>query len=196
MMFAWVLLIAVIVLIVWWIALYNGLIGGRNNVKNSFAQIDVQLKRRFDLIPNLVETARGYLKHERETLDAVISARGKAVSATQSAVADPTDPQAMHSMTSANAALNQTLGRLFAVAEAYPDLKANQTMAQLSEELTTTENRVAFARQAYNDAAMSFNNRIGMFPSNIVAGMFGFREVPMLEASENAEERKAVKVSF
>lgn len=196
MTFAWVLLIAVIALIVWWIALYNGLVGGRNNVKNAFAQIDVQLKRRFDLIPNLVETARGYLKHERETLDAVIRARGSAVSATQNASADPTNAQALSNMVSANAALNQSLGRLFAVAEAYPDLKANQTMAQLSEELTTTENRVAFARQAYNDAAMTFNNRVGMFPSNIVAGMFRFRELPMLEASESAEERKAVKVTF
>lgn len=196
MIFGLVLLFAVIVLIVWWIALYNGLVGGRNNVKNAFSQIDVQLKRRFDLIPNLVETARGYLKHERETLDAVISARGKAVSATQSAVADPSDAQAMQGMTSANAALNQSLGRLFAVAEAYPDLKANETMAQLSEELSSTENRVAFARQAYNDAAMNFNNRVGMFPSNIVAGMFGFRDVPMLDSTESAEERKAVKVSF
>jgi LemA protein len=196
MIFGLVLLIAVIVLIVWWIALYNGLVGGRNNVKNAFSQIDVQLKRRFDLIPNLVATARGYLKHERETLDAVISARGKAVSATQSAAADPSDAHAMQSMTSANAALNQSLGRLFAVAEAYPDLKANETMAQLSEELTSTENRVAFARQAYNDAAMSFNNRVGMFPGNIVAGMFGFRDVPMLDATESADELKAVKVSF
>jgi LemA protein len=196
MVFAWVLLIAVIVLIVWWVALYNALIGGRNNVKNAFSQIDIQLKRRFDLIPNLVETAKTYLKHERETLDAVMRARGNAVSVTQSAAADPSNAQALQNMTSANAALNQSLGRLFAVAEAYPDLKADQTIAQLSEELTSTENRVAFARQAYNDAAMSFNNRVGMFPSNVVAGMFGFRDVPMLEASESAEERKAVKVSF
>ena len=166
-----VLVIAVVAIIV--VGIYNGLVRARNAYQNAFAQVDVQLVRRHDLIPNLVETAKGYLKHERETLEAVTAARTAAVNAQTAATAAPGDPAAMQQLSGAENMLTQTLGRLFALAEAYPDLKASQNMAQLSEELTSTENRVAFARQAFNDAVMSYNNKREVFPSNLLAGMFG-----------------------
>jgi LemA protein len=171
------------------------LVAARNSYKNAFAQIDVQLTRRYDLIPNLVETAKGYMAHERETLEAVVKARDTAVSDLSAAKANPGDPAAMQQLAGSENMLTQTLGRLFALAEAYPDLKANQNMMQLSEELTATENKVAFARQAYNDSVMNYNNRREMFPSSIVANMFAFTEAQLLEI-EAPEKREAVKVSF
>ena len=191
-----VLLAIVVVVVLWIVSLYNRLVGSRNGYKNAFAQIDVQLKRRYDLIPNLVETAKGYIKHERETLEAVIKARNSAVSAVQAAAANPGDATAMRGLAGAEGQLTASLGRLFAVAEAYPDLKANQNMMQLSEELTSTENKVAFARQAYNDTVMEYNTQREIFPNTIFAGMFGFQVAALLEATESAEERKAPKVSF
>lgn len=186
-----VILLAVIV-----VGIYNGLVTARNRYKNAFSQIDVQLKRRYDLIPNLVETAKGYMKHERETLEAVIEARNSAVSASQQASGNPGDPQAMKGLAGAESLLSGTLGRLFALAENYPDLKANENMIQLQEELTTTENRIAFARQAFNDAVTAFNTSCEKFPANLIAGSFGFSLAELLEATESPEERKAVKVSF
>jgi LemA protein len=167
----------------------------RNRFKNAFAQIDVQLKRRYDLIPNLVETAKGYMKHERDTLEAVIKARNQAASAQGNAARHPEDASAIQSLMGAEAALGGTLGRLFALMENYPDLKANQTMQQLMEELTSTENRVAFARQAYNDGVMEYNTYREQFPNVIIAGPVGFKEAQLFEV-ESAEERQAVKVSF
>lgn len=177
------------------VGIYNGLVRLRNAYKNAFAQIDVQLKRRHDLIPNLVETAKGYMSHERETLEAVISARNVAAGALKGAAANPGDPGQLGQLGQAEAGLGGALGRLFAVAEAYPDLKANQNMMQLSEELTTTENKVSFARQAYNDSAMSYNNKREVFPNNIIAGMFNFSEAAMFEITEQAQ-REAPKVEF
>lgn len=174
---------------------YNGLVALRNRFKNAFVQIDVQLKRRYDLIPNLVETAKGYLKHERETLEAVIQARNQAQSAGGLAAANPGDPQAMKALCGAEAGLTGALGRLLAVAEAYPDLKANQNMMQLTEELTSTENKVAFARQAYNDSVMAYNTKREIFPTNIVAGIFQFQAAELFQI-ENPEEKQAPKVSF
>jgi len=174
---------------------YNGLVVARNLYRNSFAQIDVQLKRRYDLIPNLVETAKGYMSHERETLEAVITARNQASGARAAAAANPGDPASMMALGQAEAGLGGVLGRLFALSEAYPDLKANQTMMQLSEELTSTENRVAFARQAYNDAVMQYNNQREVFPNNIIAGMFNFAAAQSFEVT-NTVEREAVKVQF
>ncbi len=174
---------------------YNGLVKLRNFYKNSFSQIDVQLKRRHDLIPNLVETAKAYMSHERETLEAVISARNGAESARQAAAANPGDPATLAQLGKAEAGLGGVLGRLFAVAEAYPDLKANQNMMQLSEELTTTENKVAFSRQAYNDSVLAFNNKREVFPNNMVAGMFGFTKAALFEIDVEAE-RDAPKVQF
>ena len=179
----------------WAVGIYNGLITARNAFKNAFAQIDVQLTRRHDLIPNLVEIAKGYMKHERETLEAVIAARSGAVSAQRNAAANPGDPGAMQALAGAENMLTQTLGRLFALSEAYPDLKANQNMMQLSEELTSTENRVAFARQAFNDQVMAYNNKREVFPSNIVAGMFNFQHASLLEIEDPAK-REVPKVSF
>ena len=190
-----VLFLIGIVIIFWGISIYNGLVTLRNRFKNAFAQIDVQLKRRYDLIPNLVETAKGYMKHERETLEAVIAARNHAVSAQQQAAADPGDARAITSLSGAETALTGTLGRLFAVMEAYPDLKANQNMLALQEELTSTENRIAFARQAYNDGVTTYNTARETFPSNIVAGMFAFKEAALFEVT-NPVEKEAVKVSF
>jgi LemA protein len=190
-----VLLAIVVVVVLWVVSLYNRLVGSRNGYKNAFAQIDVQLKRRYDLIPNLVETAKGYIKHERETLEAVIRARNSAVSAVQAAAANPGDATAMRGLAGAEGQLTASLGRLFAVAEAYPDLKANQNMMQLSEELTSTENKVAFARQAYNDSVMTYNNQREMFPGSVVAGMFNFQGAQLLELDEPAA-RQAPKVSF
>lgn len=193
---SFLILLAVLVLLALWaVGIYNGLVGARNAYKNAFAQIDVQLTRRHDLIPNLVETAKGYLKHERETLEAVISARNQAVSAQQAAAANPGDPAAMQQLGGAENALTQTLGRLFALSEAYPDLKANQNMMQVSEELTSTENKVAFARQGYNDSVMGYNNRREMFPGSLVAGMFGFQPASLLEI-DNPAKREAVQVKF
>ncbi len=177
------------------IAQYNGLIRGRNGYKNAFAQIDVQLKRRHDLIPNLVETAKGYMAHERETLEAVIAARQGAESARSAAAANPGDPGAMKALAQAEGGLGGTLGRLFALSEAYPDLKANQNMMQLTEELTSTENRISFARQAFNDGVMHFNNMRETFPTNIIAGIFNFAVAESFEIT-NAAEREVVKVQF
>jgi LemA protein len=175
---------------------YNGLIGRRNRYKNAYAQIDVQLKRRYDLIPNLVETVKGYMKHERETLEAVIQARNMAYTAAQGAAQNPGDPSAMKSLASAEGQLSAGLGRLLALSESYPDLKANQNMRDLSEELTSTENKVAFARQAYNDSVTEYNNAAQVFPAVMFAAMFGFTQAALLEAIESAEERKAPKVAF
>jgi len=190
-----VLLVAVVLIALWAVGIYNGLVGGRNGYKNAFAQIDVQLTRRYDLIPNLVETAKGYMKHERETLEAVIQARNSAVSGLSAAKASPGDAAAMQQLAGADNALTQTLGRLFALSEAYPDRKANQNMMQLSEELTSTENKVAFARQAYNDAVMAYNNRREMFPGSVVANMFQFQPAELLKI-ESDTKREAPKVSF
>ena len=193
-----ILVVLVIVVVLWTVGLYNGLVTARNAWKNAFAQIDVQLQRRFDLIPNLVETAKGYLHHERETLEAVVAARGAAMAGLSAAKASPGDPAAMAQLAGAQGALDGAIGRLLAVAEAYPDLKANQTMMQLGEELTSTENKVAFARQAYNDAVMGYNNRREVFPASLVAGTFGFAPAALLEipAEQQAQVRAAPKVQF
>jgi LemA protein len=191
----WIVFGVFIAIALFFVAIYNRLVGGRNAYKNAFAQIDVQLTRRHDLIPNLVETAKGYIKHERETLEAVIAARNSAVSGLKRAAANPGDPSSVQQLAGAEAALNGALGRLFAVAEAYPDLKANQNMMQLSEELTTTENKVAFARQSFNDAVMNYNNLREMFPNSIVAGMFMFTPAQLLEI-EAPEKRAVPQVKF
>src|SRR6184192_3481402 len=192
-----VLLLAVVVFVIlmWIISSYNRLVGLRNRFKNAFSQIDVQLKRRYDLIPNLVETAKGYLKHERGTLEAVISARNAASAANTRAAANPGDAGAMKELSGAEAALTGSLGRLFAVAEAYPDLKANQTMNTLMEELTSTENKVSFSRQAYNDSVMTYNTTRESFPTNFVASMFHFDPAVLFEIEKPAE-KDAPKVSF
>ena len=190
-----VLLIIIIVVVLFLVSTYNGLVTSRNAFKNAFAQIDVQLTRRYDLIPNLVEIAKGYMKHERETLEAVISARNGAVFGLKAAAANPADAAAVQQLSGAEAQLGGALGRLFALSEAYPDLKANQTMMQLSEELTSTENKVAFARQAYNDAVMSYNNHREVFPASMVAGMLGFQPAQQLDVAK-PEMREAPKVSF
>ncbi len=182
-------------IVVYGILLYNNLVSLRNRVKNGFSQIDVQLTRRHDLIPNLVETVKGYMKHERETLEAVIQARNAAVSGLQNAAADPADPAAIKQLGAAEGALNGALGRLFALAEAYPDLKANQNMLHFQEELTTTENKVAFARQAFNDAVMNYNNGCESFPGSVVANNFNFKTAEFLEI-EAPEKREVPKVSF
>jgi LemA protein len=174
---------------------YNKLVSLRNRFKNAWAQIDVQLKRRYDLIPNLVETTKGYLKHERGTLEAVIAARNSAFSANGKVAANPGDPEAMKALSSAEGSLNGALGRLFALSEAYPDLKANTSMNQLMEELTSTENKVSFARQAYNDSVMTYNTGREVFPTNILAGMFNFGPAELFTI-EKPEERVAPKVSF
>ncbi|KPK00287.1 MAG: hypothetical protein AMJ60_01940 [Desulfobacterales bacterium SG8_35] len=188
--------LAVIVFgILFFVAIYNKLIQLKNRFKNAFAQIDVQLKRRYDLIPNLVETAKGYMKHEREVLEAVIKARNQASSAMEKASADPGNSEAIQGLVGAESALTGTLGRLFALVEAYPDLKANQNMMQLSEELTATENKVSFARQAFNDAVMAYNTAREIFPNNIVANMFAFKEAQLFEVKVEAE-KEAPQVSF
>src|SRR6201995_5353327 len=177
------------------VGVYNSLVTLRNRFKNAFAQIDVQLKRRYDLIPNLVETAKGYMKHERETLEAVIQARNAAYAGLKAAAVDPGNASAVQQLSGADQQLGGALGRLMAVAEAYPDLKANQNMMQLSEELTSTENKVAFARQAYNDSVMTYNNPREVFPSALFAGMFGFTAAAPLEAA-TPEAREAPRVQF
>ncbi len=190
-----VFLAIVVVLVLFLIGIYNGLVTARNGYKNAFSQIDVQLTRRHDLIPNLVEIAKGYIKHERETLEAVIAARNTAVSGLKAASSNPGDPAAVQQLAAAENQLSGALGRLFALSEAYPDLKANSTMMQLSEELTSTENKVAFARQAYNDSVMGYNNKREVFPNNIVAGMFTFGAASLLELDDPAK-REVPKVSF
>ena len=191
----WIILGIIAALVVFAISIYNRLVAGRNRFKNAFAQIDVQLTRRHDLIPNLVETAKGYMAHERETLEAVITARNAAVSGLKNAAADPTDPEAMKQLAQAEQGLSGALGRLFALSEAYPDLKANENMMQLSEELTTTENKVAFSRQAYNDSVMDYNTLRESFPNNFFAGWFNFRPAELLEIEDEAK-RETPKVSF
>ena len=198
-MWTFLILLAVIVVVAFWgVGIYNGLVTARNAFKNAFAQIDVQLQRRFDLIPNLVETVKGYMAHERGTMEAVIAARGAAMAGLSAAKASPGDPAAMAELAASQGALNGALGRLLAVAEAYPDLTANQNMMQLTEELTSTENKVAFARQAFNDSVMVYNNRRETFPSSIFAGMFHFAPAALLEipAAQQAEVRAAPKVQF
>ncbi len=179
----------------WLIGAYNGLVTLRNRFKNAFAQIDVQLKRRYDLIPNLVETAKGYLKHERETLEAVIQARNIAASAAKAAAANPADASAIKGLLGAESGLAGALSRLMVVSEAYPDLKANQNMMQLTEELTSTENKISFARQAYNDAVTAYNTKREVFPTVIIAGMFNFSEAALFQV-DNAAERTAPQVKF
>jgi LemA protein len=191
----WTFLIIVVGVVLFAISIYNRLVAGRNRFKNAFAQIDVQLTRRHDLIPNLVETAKGYIKHERETLEAVITARNSAVTGLKAAAADPSDPAAMKRLAEAEQGLSGALGRLFALSEAYPDLKANENMMQLSEELTSTENKVAFARQAYNDSVMDYNTLRESFPNNLFAGWFNFRAAELLEI-EDESKRQVPDVSF
>ena len=192
----WVVLGVVIVIVIWAIAINNQLVTLRNRFKNAYAQIDVQLRRRYDLIPNFVESVKGYLEHERETLDAVVQARGNAVSAAHRAAAAPGDAPAMQGLAQAEGALGGALGRLLAVFESYPDLKANESVAALQEELSSTENKIAFARQAYNDSVMQYNTKRESFPDNIFAGLFGFAPAELLEATQSAEQRAAPKVSL
>lgn len=192
-----VILAAVVGLAVWAVGIYNALVAARNAFRNAFAQIDVQLQRRFDLIPNLVETAKAYLQHERGTLEAVTAARGAAQAGLAAAKASPGDPAAMAGLAQTQGALNGALGRLMVSVEAYPDLKASQNMMQLTEELTSTENKVAFARQAYNDSVMAYNNRREIFPSSVVAGMFNFEPAALLDIpADRSEVREAPKVRF
>ena len=192
----WVFLAVVIGVVVWAISIYNGLVLLRNRFKNAFAQIDVQLKRRYDLIPNLVEVAKGYMAHEKGTLEAVIAARNGASTAAQKAASNPADGEAIQGLMAAEAGLSGALGKLFALAEAYPDLKANENMLSLQEELTSTENKVGFARQAYNDSVTEYNTARESFPDVIFAGFFQFKAAELLQATESAEERQAVKVKF
>jgi len=190
-----VILVVLAVIVFWVIQIYNRLINLRNRVRNAFSQIDVQLTRRYDLIPNLIEAVKGYMSHERNTLEAVIQARNSAVSAQQKAAIDPTDADAIKALAAAETTLGGTLGRLFALVEAYPDLKANENMIQFQEELASTENKVAFSRQAFNDSVMTYNNACQNFPSNLIAGMFSFKLGEFLEIEE-PEKRDAPRVSF
>jgi LemA protein len=190
-----ILLVSLVLVALFLVGIYNGLVTARNGYKNAFSQIDVQLTRRHDLIPNLVEIAKGYIKHERETLEAVIQARNSAVSGLRAASANPGDVGAVQQLAASENQLTGALGRLFALSESYPDLKANTTMMQLSEELTSTENKVAFARQAYNDGVLGYNNKREVFPNNLVAGMFAFGPASFLELDDPAK-REVPKVSF
>jgi LemA protein len=192
-----VIVVVVVLLVAWVVSGYNKLVRNRNGYKNAFAQIDVQLQRRFDLIPNLVETAKGYMAHERETLEAVTQARGAAMQGLSAAKANPGDPAAMAQLAQTQGALASALGRFTAVAESYPDLKASQNMQQLSEELTSTENRVAFSRQAYNDSVNAYNNSRQVFPTSVLAGMFHFETAALWEIGpDHPETREAPKVQF
>ena len=192
-----VVLIAVLALLVFWsVGAYNRLVRLKNVIANAFGQIDVQLKRRYDLIPNLVEAAKKYLQHEQATLEAVIAARNQAKVASDAVRSRPANAVAVTALSVAEQALDGTLGRLFAVAEAYPELKADQTIRELSEELTSTENKVAFARQAYNDAVLDYNNAQGQFPALLIARTFSFGPSVMLRATENAAERQAVRIQL
>ena len=182
-------------IVFWGIGIYNRLVNERNRVRNAFAQIDVQLTRRFDLIPNLVEAVKGYMKHERETLEGVINARNTAVSNLDAAKVDPANAEAIRQLGESTGILDGMLSRLFALSEAYPDLKANQNMLEFQEELTTTENKVAFARQAFNDSVMSYNNTAENFPNNVIAGFFRFELASFLEI-ESEEKREVPEVSF
>jgi len=188
-------LVLVVIVALLCIGIYNSLVSLRNRYENGFAQIDVQLKRRYDLIPNLVETAKGYMKHERETLEAVIAARNAAYTAGQAAAAHPGQPQAMQGLMTAEAQLGGVMSRLFALAESYPDLKANQNMMSLQEELSSTENKVAFSRQAFNDAVTRYNTRREQFPAVLLAGMLGFGEASLFEITSE-KEREAPQVKF
>ena len=190
-----IIIVLLVVVVLYLVGIYNGLVKARNGAKNAFAQIDVQLTRRHDLVPNLVEVAKGYLQHERSTLEAVIQARNQAVSGLKTAAANPASAGAMAVLAGAENQLTGALGRLFALAEAYPDLKANQTMMQLTEELTSTENKVAFARQAFNDAVMGYNNTREVFPNNFIAANFDFMPMQQLEIEDTAK-REAPRVSF
>jgi LemA protein len=192
---AWILLALLALLVVWGVSIYNRLVSLRNQVGNGFSQIDVQLTRRHDLIPNLVEAVKGYMKHERETLEAVIQARNAAAASLKAAAANPGDGNAISALAGAEAALGSALGRLLAVAEAYPDLKASDNMRQFQEELTSTENRVAFARQAYNDAVMGYNNARENFPNVLIANGFGFDAAQFLEI-ESLDKREVPRVAF
>ena len=195
-MTALLVILAIVAAVVFWaISVYNRLINERNRVRNAFAQIDVQLTRRYDLIPNLVEAVKGYMKHERETLEAVINARNAARSSLDAAKADPANAAAIKKLGASEGALGAALGRLFALSEAYPDLKANQNMMQFQEELASTENKVAFSRQAFNDSVLSYNNSVENFPNNILAGMFRFELASFLEI-ESEEKRDVPDVSF
>jgi LemA protein len=189
------ILVVLAVIVFWLIGMYNNLVNLRNRVRNGFSQIDVQLTRRYDLIPNLIEAVKGYMSHERGTLEAVVNARNSAVAGLKQAAADPADPKAIKALAAAESTLGGTLGRLFALAESYPDLKANQNMMQFQEELASTENKVAFARQAFNDAVMTYNNACQNFPSNVVANNFGFKAAEFLDIGE-AGKREVPKVSF
>ena len=193
---AWIVLGLAVAAVVWGVGVYNRLVQLRNRIANAFGQIDVQLKRRYDLIPNLVEVARGYLTHEAATLEAVIQARGQALGAAGTARAAPGNASALGALAAAEGVLGGALGRLMVVAEAYPDLKADATMQSLSEELTSTENRLGFARQAYNDQVLEFNDKAAQFPDLIVARLLGFPTAPKLESTRSEEERAAPKVSF
>ena len=190
-----VFLAIIVAVIAYGIAIYNNLVNSRNRVKNAFAQIDVQLTRRYDLIPNLVEAVKGYMKHERETLEAVITARNAAVSSLDAAKADPSNADAIRKLGAAEGLLGGALGRLFALSEAYPDLKANQNMMQLQEELASTENKVAFARQAFNDSVLAYNNSVQNFPNNIIAGMFRFEAASFLDI-DSEQKREVPEVAF
>ncbi len=190
-----ILLGVILIMVIFSVSIYNRMVKLRNRFKNAFAQIDVQLKRRYDLIPNLVETAKGYMKHERETLENVIQARNQAQQVEQKAAQQPDDPESMKKLMSAEQTLTGSLGKLFALSESYPDLKANQNMMQLTEELSSTENKIAFARQSYNDAVMNYNTAREKFPNIIFANMFGFQEAQLFEV-EVEKEREAPSVSF
>lgn len=191
-----IILLAILLLVLFWaVGAYNRLVTLHNRAKNAFVQIDVQLKRRHDLIPNLVETAKGYMKHERETLEAVIAARNQAVAVSASARGQAAG-DAVPQMAAAENALSGLLGKMFALSEAYPELQANQNMMQLTEELGSTENRLAFARQTYNDGVMQYNTALQQFPGSVIATMFSFRPEQLLQSTEAPEERKPVKVSF